>query len=134
MGVKLAKKAIDLGIVVRDKEAAVKFYRDTLGLEQIGEQGGSTGAVIVRLACGESQIKIWTGTSPKTVAASGGPTGGATGNRYWTISISNLDEMAAKIKGAGYKLAWEPREIRPGVRIAMAEDPDGNWVELSEAK
>ena len=36
MGVKLAKKAVDLGIVVRDKDAAVKFYRDTLGLEQIG--------------------------------------------------------------------------------------------------
>jgi hypothetical protein len=24
----------------------------------------------------------------------------------------------------------EPREIRPGVSIAMVEDPDGNWVEL----
>ena len=22
------------------------------------------------------------------------------------------------------------REIRPGVRIAMVTDPDGNWVEL----
>jgi predicted enzyme related to lactoylglutathione lyase len=25
-----------------------------------------------------------------------------------------------------------PTEIRPGVRIAMIEDPDGNWVELLE--
>jgi len=134
MGVKLAKKAVDLGIVVRDKDAAVKFYRDTLGLEQIGEQAGSTGSVIVRLACGDAHIKIWTGTSPKTMAAPGGPTGSATGNRYWTIHITNLDEVAAQCKAAGYKLAWEPREIRPGVRIAMVEDPDGNWVELLEAR
>jgi hypothetical protein len=26
----------------------------------------------------------------------------------------------------------EPREIRPGVRIAMVEDPDGNIVEFIE--
>jgi hypothetical protein len=23
-----------------------------------------------------------------------------------------------------------PREIRPGVTMAMVEDPDGNWVEF----
>lgn len=37
-GVQLAKDSIDLGIVVRDKDAALRFYRDTLGLPQIGEQ------------------------------------------------------------------------------------------------
>jgi hypothetical protein len=25
-----------------------------------------------------------------------------------------------------------PREIRPGIRIAIVEDPDGNWVEFLE--
>jgi hypothetical protein len=25
---------------------------------------------------------------------------------------------------------WTEREIRPGVRIAMVADPDGNWVEF----
>ena len=33
-------------------------------------------------------------------------------------------------RAGGYKVPVEPREIRPGVTIAMVEDPDGNWVEF----
>ena len=44
----------------------------------------------------------------------------------------NLDEATKQCADAGYTVAWEPREIRPNVRIAMIEDPDGNWVELLE--
>jgi catechol 2,3-dioxygenase-like lactoylglutathione lyase family enzyme len=135
MGIKLAKQAIDLGVVVRDKDAALKFYRDTLGLKPVGEAAGSQpGIVVVRLACGDSQIKLWTGAKPSATAPAGGPTASSTGNRYWTIHITNLDEMVAASKAGGYKVAWEPREVRPGVRVAMIEDPDGNWVELLEAK
>ena len=32
MSIELAKDSIDIGIVVRDGDAAMKFYRDTLGL------------------------------------------------------------------------------------------------------
>ena len=38
MGMQLAKDSIDLGIVVRDADAALRFYRDTLGFE--AAQGG----------------------------------------------------------------------------------------------
>ncbi len=37
MAVELTKDSIDLGIVTRDAEAALKFYRDTLGFKAIGE-------------------------------------------------------------------------------------------------
>ncbi len=37
MGVELTKDSVDLGIVVRDAEAALHFYRDVLGLEDQGE-------------------------------------------------------------------------------------------------
>jgi predicted enzyme related to lactoylglutathione lyase len=30
----------------------------------------------------------------------------------------------------GVTVVWPEREIRPGVRIAMVADPDGNWVEF----
>ena len=32
MGVELTKDSVDVGIVVKDAEASLKFYRDTLGL------------------------------------------------------------------------------------------------------
>jgi hypothetical protein len=37
VGVELTKDSVDLGIVVRDAEAALHFYRDVLGLEDQGE-------------------------------------------------------------------------------------------------
>ena len=30
----------------------------------------------------------------------------------------------------GHKVVMKERELRPGVKIAMVEDPDGNWVEF----
>ena len=32
----------------------------------------------------------------------------------------------------GRTVVVKPREIRPGVRISIVEDPDGNWVEFLE--
>ena len=33
---------------------------------------------------------------------------------------------------ADYRIPMGPLEFRPGVRIMMVEDPDGNWLELVE--
>ena len=35
MAIDVGKASIDIGIVVRDIDAALKFYRDTLGLESV---------------------------------------------------------------------------------------------------
>ena len=133
MGVALAKDSIDLGIVVRDAGAALRFYRDTLGFTEQGTMPMPGGGTMHRLLCGSSLIKIVELAQAPAAAAPPGGIQGATGYRYWTISVSNLDDTAAACAAAGYKLAVRPREIRPGVRIAMIEDPDGNWVELLES-
>jgi len=57
---------------------------------------------------------------------------GGTGYRYWTISASNLDEIAAACENAGARIVIAPMELRPGVKIMMLEDPDGNWVEFAD--
>ena len=44
--------------------------------------------------------------------------------------MADVEGLTAKCAKAGYKVAMTPREIRPGVLIAMVEDPDGNWVEF----
>ena len=94
MGVQLTKDSIDLGIVVRDADAALAFYRDTLGFEDTGSMkmpGG--GGTMYRLLCGTSLIKI---VHPETELETAAPRGGiqgAYGYRYWTISVDNLDEI-----------------------------------------
>jgi catechol 2,3-dioxygenase-like lactoylglutathione lyase family enzyme len=128
--IKLSKDSIDLGIVVRDADKALAFYRDTLGFEDQGTMPMPGGGTMYRLLCGTSLIKL---VAPGEELAASAPPGGiqgAYGYRYWTISVPNVDELTATCEAAGYKVAVSPRDIRPGVRISMIEDPDGNWVEL----
>ena len=132
MGVKLTKDSIDLGIVVSDGEAALKFYRDTLGFEHVGDMPMGGGSTMHRLMCGTSLIKVISRSNPPAKAAPGGIQG-ATGYRYWTISVSNINEVVAACEAGGYKVAVGVREFRPGVTIAIVEDPDGNWVEFLQA-
>jgi catechol 2,3-dioxygenase-like lactoylglutathione lyase family enzyme len=103
MGIALKKTSIDLGIITTNGPAMLAFYRDTLGLQY------------------EKEIPMPVGP---------GVMHRMYGYRYWTITVTNLDEITAACEKAGSKIAIAPKEIRPGVRIAMVEDPDGNWVEF----
>lgn len=132
MSLAITKSAIDLGIVTRNPKPMVAFYRDVLGLTYTEETPMPGGGSMHRLMCGETMVKIVTPGNLSDVEAPAGGLAGASGYRYWTVSISNLDEAAETCASAGFKLPVKPLEIRPGVRIAMVEDPDGNWVELLE--
>ena len=116
MGVELTKDSIDLGIVTRDAEAALKFYRDTLGFKAIGEMPMPGTGTMHMLLCGKSMIKIVElEKEPKGGAPAPGGIRGATGYRYWTISVSNLAEMIEACEKAGYEVklrqgAPAPRE------------------------
>ena len=130
MGVELTKDSVDLGIVIRDPEASLAFYRDTLGFTLAGEMampGG--GGTMYRLMCGTSMIKL-VHPSKELPPAPGGGLQGAYGYRYWTISVSNLQEVTDSCAAAGRKVTIAPTEIRPGVTISIVEDPDGNLVEF----
>ena len=130
MGMTLTKQAIDLGIVTTNGAAMLAFYRDLLGLTLQGEMPMPGGVgVMHRLLCGDSLIKLVVLPAVPASAAPGGIQGAA-GYRYWTITISNLGEMVAACQAAGAKVVMAEREIRPGVRIAIVADPDGNWVEF----
>jgi len=130
MTVQLTKDSIDLGIHVKDPEKSLAFYRDTLGFEQVGEADMPGGMHMWRLMCGTSMIKLVNFQRGYKAETPGGGIVGANGYRYWTISVSNLDEIVAQCEAAGYKVAVPVTNIRPGTHIAMIEDPDGNWVEF----
>ncbi len=129
------QRAIDLGIVVRDAEAALGFYRDVLGLVDEGSMPMPVGAggTMYRLRCGDSLIKIVAFDENPEAKAPRGGIPGASGYRYFTIHVANIDEIAEACRSAGARVVVEPVEIRPGVRIALVNDPDGNTVEFVES-
>ncbi len=130
MPLQLTKDSIDLGIVIRDPEASLAFYRDALGLTVTGEDPMPFGGTMYRLMCGTTTVKLVHLTKEPPAAAPPGGITGAFGYRYWTISVSNIEEATAAIAAAGHRVAVPVREFRPGVMISIVEDPDGNWVEL----
>ena len=132
MALELTKDSIDLGIVIRDPEASLAFYRDTLGFPMIG-QAELPGTTMYRLMCGTSMIKLLHPASPPPAVAAPGGIPGAYGYRYWTISVSNIEEVTDACGQAGYKVVVPVRSIGPGITISIIEDPDGNWVELLKA-
>lgn len=133
MALALTKDSIDLGIVTTDAEPLLKFYRDTLGLAEEGKMDMPGGGKMVRLNCGTTTVKIVVNAKEPAGSAPPGGIGGATGYRYFTISVSNLVEATDECAAAGYKVVVPPTEIRAGITISMIEDPDGNWVELLQA-
>lgn len=131
MPANVVKDSIDLGIVIRDPDRSLGFYRDVLGLELVGEipmpVGGGT---MYRLACGTTVLKL---VHPADEPPAANPPGGIPGGygiRYLTISVDNLTEVTNECTAAGHTVVVPPREIRDGVSISIVEDPDGNWVEF----
>jgi glyoxylase I family protein len=129
-GVRLSKAAIDLGIVARDGQAMLTFYRDILGFVEEASTPFHAGGVMYRLWCGDSLIKIVVPDNPPENSAQPGPVESASGIRYWTMRVTNLAEIMATCAKAGATVVVPVTEIRPGVTIGMVEDPDGNWVEF----
>lgn len=126
------KDSIDLGIVTRDLAPMVAFYRDTLGFTDLGESQSIVGTMH-RLVCGTSAIKLVRPAAPPPADPPSGGVGGATGYRYWTISVSDLTAVLRTCEAAGRPVVLPPTVARPGVTVAMVEDPDGNWVEFLQA-
>ncbi|MDA3038594.1 MAG: VOC family protein [Actinomycetota bacterium] len=132
MELQLTQTAIDLGIVITDSEASLTFYRDLLGMNHEGDMpmpiGG--GGTMHRLRCGDTLIKLVKFNDVPSNRPMGGGIPGATGYRYFTIHVANVEDVMANCEAAGVKIVIPVREARPGVTIGMVADPDGNIVEF----
>ena len=127
--IKPAKDSLDLGILVSDIDASLNFYQNILGLEFVGETPLWFGTMH-RLRFGSSDFKL---VEPHVVPPKGAiGLEGQLGYRYVTFVVQNLSELCSKLLSEGIEFTVPEKEFRPGVRIAMVKDPDGNIVEFVE--
>lgn len=124
-----AKDSLDLGIVVGNIRDSLNFYQNVLGLKFIEERPATFGTMY-RLRFGNSDFKL---INPSTVPPKG-PIGLDTqlGFRYVTFVVKNLSKLCMELQSRGVEFFRPEKEIRPGVRMAMVKDPDGNIVEFVE--
>jgi catechol 2,3-dioxygenase-like lactoylglutathione lyase family enzyme len=126
---KPAKDSLDLGVIVSDIKASLRFYQEILGLKFIEVVPLAYGNMH-RLRFGTSDFKL---IDPKNIPPQGAiGLDRQLGFRYVTFVVQNLSEICSELRQQGAEFAVPEKELRPGVRIAMVKDPDGNIVELVE--
>ena len=127
MPVRLTGGGPEIGIVVRDLEPMLHFYRDFLGFEVYKERD-FPGFHLVWMRCGGGTIKlVYLSPTPDAVPAP--EVWGSTGLRYITLVVDNIDEVADAVESAGGRVSY--RRSNEEVTNAMLQDPEGNHVELA---
>ncbi len=132
MTLQLSEPVLHVGLVTDHGERMMDFYTRVLGLESVGEVYFPELGVVNKLQCGQSQIKLLVLENAAKSSNPGGGFSAATGYRYLSLNISNIDSVVDDCKKDGCKVAVEVKEIRPGVKAAMIEDPDNNAIELMQ--
>ncbi len=110
------------GVLVKDTERALAFYRDVLGLEVDGARPdlGYPGAW---LWVGRQQIHLLELPNPDPIQ--GRPAHGGR-DRHLALAVADIDVLRSRLAAAGivYTLS------RSGRRALFCRDPDGNALEF----
>jgi len=108
----------------------MSFYGDVLALPHL-ETLATPRGTIEFFGVGSSTLKLVRYPVTPSARPPSGEPGAATGLRYFTIRISNLDEVLANCESVGVIVLWGKRR-KPGGDgwLGMVMDPDGNMLEL----
>lgn len=133
----------EIGLVVADVDHVLPFYRDLLGfavigdLEVPGERSRRSGLAadgyrIVRLeSSGGDRLKL---AQPCGRGAARAPTDWAMsrpGGCYVTFIVADLAELHLRLVQAGVPIRSDGIvELRAGLRLVLAVDPEGNFLEF----
>ena len=145
------RTTIDLGCVVSDLDASVRFYTEGIGFREVkgfdvpadlARDAGLTDSkplsirvLVLGAGDGATKLKLMqvAGAAPRT-----GDTDfihSHTGFRYLTIVVADTDAALTRLAKLGVKpLAKSPvalpADLAPGMHLTCVRDPDGNIVEL----
>jgi catechol 2,3-dioxygenase-like lactoylglutathione lyase family enzyme len=135
-----------VGIVVRDLERSLAFYRDLLGLSVVramDEKGpfldailGMNGAKVrtVKLASSAdaAQVELLAFEAP-TPEIGAAPSLVRVGPTHIAVTVDGLDGLYRRMRAAGVGFTTEPRvSADGGAKVTFCRDPDGTALELVE--
>ena len=109
---------LTLHMTVNDLTASNRFYGDVLGLDSDGANTFAVGASRIRLAQGE--VKPFERV--------------ALGYRYMTLQVFDVVSTHAEILAKGGHEGSAPVRLGEVAYISFVQDPDGNWIEISQRK
>ncbi|MCU1343744.1 MAG: hypothetical protein JWL70_10 [Acidimicrobiia bacterium] len=131
--VKLASEAADFGIVVRDEDTMVAFYRDVVALPYKGVMD-VPGGKLHSFNVGASLLKLMVPPEAPATGHTLGDIQAATGLRYWTARVSDLDDAVSSCVAGGATEVRPIVDVGRGIRYAVLADPEGNNMEFIEQR
>ncbi len=119
------EKVVETGVYVKDLDRAEAFYREVLGLELVGKEGGRH----VFLKAGSSMLLLF--QAEKTLKEERLPAHGATGVQHFAFQVrrESLEAWRIRLKQWGVPVEFETDWPAGGHSIYF-RDPEGNSVEL----
>ena len=107
-----------------EPEATAQAYVDMFAAERISACETANGLrVVIRLA---DQL-VYVEQAPAGEVAPG-----RIGLEHFALATDTFDAVVAELRRKGARFLVEPKEARPGARIAFVEVSDGGRVELVE--
>ena len=149
-----SSETVDLGMVVSDLEASVKFYTEAIGFKEVpGFTVPASWTKDVGLTDGKDlKIRVFalgegkTATKLKLMQPEDTPRlkkkarkqliAAQLGFRYLTIAVTDMDAALARLEKAGVKpdtkdgMVVLPEGFPQNLYLLLVRDPDGNMVEL----
>jgi catechol 2,3-dioxygenase-like lactoylglutathione lyase family enzyme len=125
-------------VMVKDQDAALRFYTDILGFEVGDDQRMGSGVRWLTVRPQGAQTKLVLYTDPEAHGQEGDCCGsggcGSCGMDYaWTGMVMATDDIDASfqdLRSRGVKFLQAPEQKPWGVKDALFSDPDGNVFNL----
>ncbi|NPU98771.1 MAG: VOC family protein [Candidatus Omnitrophica bacterium] len=142
-----ALKTIHIGMIVKDLEQSMKFYKDVVGMVQVdttefsvdadfGKKSGLTDSLpihvqVLKLGKGENatQLKLMT-FGDKAQPQENEYIHSHTGIQYITIMVNDLTPILERIKKHKVKRLGDTPIAMGDNYFVLIQDPDGTFVEL----
>jgi lactoylglutathione lyase len=117
-----------VALTVDDFDAALAFYRDALGLEQVADWSGENGRVVL-LEAGRATLELF--DEPQAAYVDSIEAGSrVSGTVRSSVEVEDSDAAAARLIAAGAAEVAPPVTTPWGDRNARIEAPDGMQLTL----
>jgi catechol 2,3-dioxygenase-like lactoylglutathione lyase family enzyme len=117
-----------LALTVADVDAALAFYRDALGLDQVADWSSETGRVVL-LQAGRATLELLDEAQAETIdAIEAGRR--VTGTVRLALEVADSEETARRLVAAGAEEVAPPVTTPWGDRNARVRAPDGMQLTL----
>ncbi|GJD44473.1 Lactoylglutathione lyase [Methylobacterium cerastii] len=112
----------------RDAAAAAAFYVDTLAAREIRREGTPLSRVVLDLG----GLRVFIEQAPADLAPPA--TAPHLGIEHIGLGVADIDATMADLRARGVTVLVETTVMRPGLRVAFIDGPDGVRIEILERR